>query len=44
MDNASAAAAYGVTPPDLGTTGKLYNADYLASFIQDPAKTAKSFT
>ena len=41
MDNASAAAAYGVTPPDLGTAGKLYNADYLASFIQDPAKTAK---
>ena len=41
MDNASSAAAYGVTPPDLGSAGKLYNADYLASFIMDPAKTAK---
>jgi ubiquinol-cytochrome c reductase cytochrome c1 subunit len=41
MDNASSAAAYGVTPPDLGSAGKLYNADYLAAFIMDPAKTAK---
>jgi ubiquinol-cytochrome c reductase cytochrome c1 subunit len=42
MDNASSAAAYGVTPPDLGTAGKLYNADYLAAFIKDPAKAAKT--
>ncbi len=41
MDNASAASAYGVTPPDLGTAGKLYNADYLAAFIQDPASASK---
>ena len=41
MDNASSAAAYGVTPPDLGSAGKLYNADYLAAFIMDPAKAAK---
>lgn len=41
MDNVSAAAAYGVTPPDLGTAGKLYNADYLASFVQDPATASK---
>ncbi|XPV68114.1 MAG: c-type cytochrome [Halarcobacter sp.] len=37
MDDASAAAAYGVVPPDLSTAGKLYNADYLAAFIKDPA-------
>ncbi|MDD2886561.1 MAG: c-type cytochrome [Aliarcobacter sp.] len=41
MDNVSAAAAYGVTPPDLGTAGKLYSADYLAAFVQDPATTSK---
>jgi ubiquinol-cytochrome c reductase cytochrome c1 subunit len=41
MDNASSAAAYGVTPPDLGSAGKLYNADYLAAFIKDPAKASK---
>lgn len=42
MDDASAAAAYGVVPPDLSTAGKLYNADYLAAFIKDPAKAAKT--
>ncbi len=41
MDNASAAAAYGVVPPDLSTAGKLYNADYLAAFIKDPATASK---
>lgn len=41
MDNASAAAAYGVTPPDLSSSGHLYNADYLAAFIKDPAKASK---
>ncbi len=41
MDNASSAAAYGVVPPDLGTAGKLYNADYLAAFIKDPAVASK---
>lgn len=41
MDNASSAAAYGVVPPDLSTAGKLYNADYLAAFIKNPAKAAK---
>ena len=41
MDDASSAAAYGVVPPDLSTAGKLYNADYLAAFIKDPAKAAK---
>ncbi len=41
MDNASSAAAYGVVPPDLGSAGKLYQADYLAAFIKDPATAAK---
>jgi len=41
MDDASAAAAYGVVPPDLSTSGKLYNADYLAAFIKDPAAASK---
>lgn len=41
MDNASASAAYGVTPPDLSSSGYIYNADYLAAFIKDPAKASK---
>ncbi len=41
MDHASSAAAYGVTPPDLGSAGKLYNADYLAAFIKNPAKASE---
>lgn len=42
MDDASSAAAYGVVPPDLGTAGKLYNADFLAAFIKDPATATKT--
>lgn len=42
MDDASNAAAYGVVPPDLSSAGKLYNADYLAAFIKDPAKAGKT--
>ena len=41
MDNASSAAAYGVTPPDLGSSGKLYDATYLAAFIKNPAVASK---
>ncbi len=41
MDNASSAAAYGVVPPDLSSAGKLYDANYLAAFIKDPAKAGK---
>ena len=41
MDNASSAAAYGVTPPDLGTAGKLYDETFLAAFIKDPASASK---
>ncbi len=42
MDDASSAAAYGVVPPDLSTAGKIYNGDYLAAFIKNPAKAAKT--
>jgi len=42
MDDASNAAAYGVVPPDLSTAGKLYDANYLAAFIKDPATAAKT--
>ena len=42
MDDASSAAAYGVVPPDLSTAGHLYNADYLAAFIKNPAKATKT--
>jgi len=41
MDNASSAAAYGVVPPDLSSAGKIYNANYLAAFIKDPASASK---
>ncbi len=41
MDNASSAAAYGVTPPDLSSAGKLYDGDYLAAFIKNPAIASK---
>ena len=34
MDDASSAAAYGVTPPDLSTAGYLYHADYLAALLK----------
>ena len=41
MDNASAGAAYGVTPPDLGSAGKLYSKEYLVAFIKNPALASK---
>lgn len=36
MPNADAAAAYGVTPPDLSSAGRIYEKNYLANFIFDP--------
>ena len=42
MDDASAAAAYGVTPPDLSTAGLIYDANFLAAFIKDPAVATKT--
>ena len=41
MDDISSAASYGVVPPDLSSAGHLYNADYLAAFIKNPAKAGK---
>ena len=38
MDDATNAASYGVVPPDLSTAGNLYNKNYLANFIANPAK------
>jgi len=37
MPNADAAASYGVVPPDLSSAGRLYDKNYLANFIFDPA-------
>jgi ubiquinol-cytochrome c reductase cytochrome c1 subunit len=42
MDDVSAAAAYGVVPPDLSTAGYLYNENFLAAFIKDPVKATKT--
>jgi ubiquinol-cytochrome c reductase cytochrome c1 subunit len=36
MGDADAAAAYGVTPPDLSSAGHIYDTNYLANFIFDP--------
>ncbi len=36
MPAADAAAAYGVTPPDLSQAGRIYDKNYLANFIYDP--------
>ncbi len=36
MPDADAAAAYGVVPPDLSSSGKIYDTKYLANFIFDP--------
>ncbi len=41
MDHATAAAAYGVTPPDLGSSGKIYSKDFLVGFILNPVKASK---
>lgn len=41
MDNATAGSAYGVTPPDLSSSGKLYSKEYLVAFIKNPAVASK---
>lgn len=41
MDNASLSSAYGVTPPDLGSSGKIYTKEYLVGFIKNPALASK---
>ncbi len=42
MDDATSAASYGVVPPDLSTSGHLYDANYLAAVIKNPAKATKT--
>ena len=42
MDDASSAASYGVVPPDLSTSGHIYDANFLAAFIKNPAKATKT--
>lgn len=41
LDNATANMSYGVVPPDLSSTGKIYDETFLAHFIKDPAAAAK---
>ena len=41
MDNATTAGAYGVTTPDLGSSGKLYTKEFLVAFIKNPALASK---
>jgi len=43
MGDADAAAAYGVTPPDLSLAGRIYEENFLANFIYDPV-TATNLT
>ena len=38
---ADALAAYGVVPPDLSSSGAIYEHNFLANFIKDPATAAK---
>lgn len=41
MDDATAAGAYGVSTPDLGSSGKIYSKEYLVAFIKNPALGSK---
>jgi ubiquinol-cytochrome c reductase cytochrome c1 subunit len=41
MPNADAAASYGVVPPDLSHSGRMYDKNYLANFIFDPVSAMK---
>lgn len=41
MDHATAAAAYGVVPPDLSNIGAIYDSNFLANLIKDPVKALK---
>lgn len=40
MDNASAASAFGVVPPDLSNVGAVFDTKFLAHFIQDPVRAS----
>ena len=41
MNNEIASVSIGAVPPDLSSAGLIYDTNYLASFIKNPAKTAK---
>lgn len=41
MDALTAAASYGVNPPDLSNSGVIYNAKFLADLIKNPAHALK---
>ena len=41
MDVAAASASFGVVPPDLSAAGYLYNANFLAALIKNPAHALK---
>ena len=41
MDPVSAAAAYGVNPPDLSNAGAVYDAKFLSNLIKNPAHALK---
>jgi ubiquinol-cytochrome c reductase cytochrome c1 subunit len=38
MSDADSIASYGVTPPDLSLSGKIYDRNYLIAFISNPVK------
>lgn len=42
MDDATSGASYGVVPPDLGSSGHIYDENFLAAFIKNPAKATKT--
>ena len=42
MDDATAAASYGVVPPDLRLSGRIYDENFLAAVIKNPAKATKT--
>lgn len=42
MSDADAAASFGVVPPDLSTAGLIYESNFLAAVIKDPAKALKN--
>jgi ubiquinol-cytochrome c reductase cytochrome c1 subunit len=42
LDNATANMSYGVVPPDLGSAGAIYDANFLANFIKNPAHATKT--
>jgi ubiquinol-cytochrome c reductase cytochrome c1 subunit len=41
MDDATASASFGVVPPDLSSAGYLYDANFLAALIKNPAVALK---